>query len=276
VVRALRLVGWVTGVMLLALPALAQSDAPSPDHPSPSRWIGPFGGDLHASVTVATDYSQSGISTTENRPAFQGEIDWYSPYLLANGPPLRFYTTASITNVSFPNGGPGEEIDVGTGFKLNLLEKRLVIDLGYIRYLFPSYPADLGYEYGDWSAKVDYDFGPFIASARLRYSPDTTLHAGHAWNKRGLVTVPLTFVPMPQGAQLKIYGSLGNVWVEKPEVLDLSRNDWWYWQIGLVVSVTPLKLDLTLAYTDTNLASEDCGFTRACEGRFFMSVTKVF
>ena len=91
--------------------------------------------------------------------------------------------------MSFPNVGPGEEIDVGTGFKLNLLEKRLTIDLGYVRYLFPGYAADLGYEYGDWSAKVDYDFGPFIASARVRYSPDTVLHAGHAWNKRGLVTV---------------------------------------------------------------------------------------
>jgi hypothetical protein len=42
------------------------------------------------------------------------------------------------------------------------------------------------------------------------------------------------------------------------------------------VSVPKLKLDLTLAYTDTNIAAEDCGFTRACEGRFFMAVTKVF
>lgn len=274
--RALCLIGLVAGWVLLGLPALAQSDAQSADHLSPSRWSGPFGGDFHASITAMTDYAQSGISTTENQPAFQAEIDWHSPYLLANGPPLRFYATGTLTNVSFPNAGPGEEIDVATGFKLNLLDRRLVIDLGYIRYLFPSYAADLGYEYGDWSAKVDYDFGPVIASARLRYSPDTTLHAGHAWNKRGLVTVPLPFMPMPEGVQLKMYGSLGNVWIEKPVILDLSRNDWWYWQIGLVVSAPKLKLDLTLAYTDTNIAAEDCGFTRACEGRFFMAVTKVF
>ena len=252
---------------LAVFPAIAQSS-------EPSGWRGPFGGDIHASVTVATDYAQSGVSSTQNQPAFQAELDWHSPYLLANGPPLRFYTTASITNVSFPDVGAGEEIDIATGFKLNLLDKRLLIDAGYIRYLFPSYAADTGYEYGDWSAKLDYDFGPFVASARLRYSPDTVLHAGQAWNKRGLITVPITFLPLPDGLRLKAYGSIGNVWVEKNDIIDLPRHDWWYWQIGLVASVW--GLDLTLAYTDTDIEAEACGFTKACEGRLFFSVTKVF
>jgi uncharacterized protein (TIGR02001 family) len=254
---------------LAASPAFAQSS-------EPSRWSGPFGGDLHASVTVATDYAQSGVSSTQNQPAFQAELDWHSPYLLANGPPLRFYTTASITNVSFPDVGAGEEVDVAAGFKLALLDKRLLIDLGYIRYFFPSYAGDLGFEYGDWSAKVDYDFGALIVSGRLRYSPDTVLHGGKAWNKRGLVTVPIDFLPLPDGLKLKIYGSLGNVWVEKPDVIDLPRNDWWYWQFGLVMSAVPLGVDITFAYTDTDISTQDCGFTRQCEGRLFLSVTKVF
>jgi len=247
----------------------------SADSPPP-RWTGPFGGDLHASFTIATDYAQSGISSTQNQPAFQAEIDWHSPYLLANGPPLRFYTTASITNVSFPDVGPGEEVDLGAGFKLGLLDKRLNLDLGYIRYVYPSYPADAAEEWGEWSAKLAYDFGPLIVEGRLRYSSDTVLHGGQSWNKRGLVTVPLDVLPLPEGLGLKIYGSLGNVWIEKNDVFDLPRNDWWYWQIGLVVSALPLGVDVTFAYTDTNIEAEHCGFTRACEGRFFMSVTKVF
>ena len=251
---------------LCALPASAQSPPP--------RWTGPFGGEFHASFTVATDYAQSGISSTQNEPAFQAQIDWHSPYLLANGPPLRFYMTASLTNVSFPDVGPGEEVDLGAGFKLGLLDKRLTLDVGYIRYVFPSYPAAAAEEWGEWSAKLDYDFGPLIASARLRYSPDMVLHGGKEWNKRGLVNVPLNFLSLPEGLKLKVYGSLGNVWVEKPEVFELPRNDWWYWQIGLVTSV--VGLDITLAYTDTDIESEHCGFTRACEGRFFLSVTKVF
>ena len=253
---------------LCALPALAESPPP--------RWNGPFGGEWHASFTVATDYAQSGISSTENQPAFQAQIDWQSPYLLANGPPLRLYGSASITNVSFPNVGPGEEVDLAAGAKLNLLDKRLSLDLGYVRYVYPSYPADSAEEWGEWSAKLAYDFGPLIVEGRLRYSPETVLEAGKSWNKRGLVTVPLDFLPLPEGLGLKIYGSLGNGWIEKPQVLDLPRNDWWYWQIGLVVSAIPLGVDITFAYTDTDITSEGCGFTRACEGRLFLSVTKVF
>ena len=258
-------------VWTLLGPGIALADPPSP---SPSPWSGPFGGEFHASFTLATDYAQSGISTTQNQPAFQVGIDWHSPYLLDNGPPLRVYVNGLGTTVSFPNSGPGEEIDVGTGVKLGLLDKRLTIDLGYIRYLYPSYAADLGFEYGEWSAKVDYDFGPLTASARVRYSPDTILHAGRSWNKRGLITVPLTFVPLPDGVRMKVYGSLGNVWIEKPEVVSLPGNEWWYWQIGVVTSVW--GLDFSFAYTDTNIASEGCGFTKACEGRFLASVTKVF
>jgi uncharacterized protein (TIGR02001 family) len=252
--------------ILCALPALADPPAP--------RWNGPFGGEFHASFTVATDYAQSGISNTQNQPAFQAQIDWHSPYLLANSPPLRVYTTASLTNVSFPDVGPGEEIALGTGVKLGLLDKRLNLDFGYIRYLYPGYPADAREEWGEWSAELAYDFGPLIAEGRLRYSPDTILHGGKSWNKRGLVAVPLDFLPLPEGLRLKIYGSLGNVWIEKAEVLELPRNDWWYWQTGLVVSA--IGLDITFAYTDTDISAEHCGFTRACEGRLFMSVTKVF
>lgn len=260
----------IAGLLGLCSTPSAAADSPPP------RWNGPFGGEFHASFTIATDYAQSGISNTENQPAFQAQIDWHSPYLLANGPPLRVYTTASITNVSFPDLGPGEEVDLAAGLKLGLLDKRLTLDIGYLRYLFPSYPADAAEEWGEWSAKLAYDFGPLIAEARLRYSPDTVLHAGHAWNKRGLIAVPLDFVPLPEGLRLKVYGSLGNAWLEKPEVVDLAHNDWWYWQVGLVVSAVPLGVDITVAYTDTNIEPEHCGFTRACEGRLFVSVTKVF
>jgi uncharacterized protein (TIGR02001 family) len=237
------------------------------------RWPAPFG-EFHAHFTIATDYAQSGISSTENQPAFQVGLDWHSAYLLQDGPPLRLYATVLGTNVSFPGTGPGEEIDLAAGFKLGLFGKRLTIDLGYIRYLYPSFAADFGLEYGEWSAKLDYDFGPLIASARVRYSPDMIGHAGRSWNKRGLITVPLDFLPLPDGVRLKAYGSLGNVWFEKPEALELPGSEYWYWQVGVVTSVW--GLDLTLAYTDTNIEASGCGFTRACEGRFFASLTKVF
>lgn len=241
---------------------------------TPNRWSGPFGGQFHANFTVATDYAQSGISNSENKPVFQMGIDWHSPYLLENGPPLRVYVTGQGTTVSFPGGGPGVEIAVGSGAKLGLLGKKLTLDLGYVRYLYPDYPAELGVEYGEVNFRADYDFGPLVVSGRLRWSPDTFGHAGQTWNKRALVAVPLGFLPLPDGMRMKAYGSLGNVWIEKPDVLELPGHDYWYWQVGVVTSVW--GLDITLAWTDTNIEAEGCGFTRACEGRLFASVTKVF
>ena len=266
VLLASRLAAGAAVWILCAVPAAVAETAP--------RWSGPFGGEFHAFVTLATDYAKSGISSTENQPAFQVGIDWTSPSLLDNGPPLRIYATAFGSNVSFPSTGPGEEIDLSAGVKLGLLEKKLSIDVGYVRYLFPSYAADLAFDYGEYSLKVDYNFGPLIASGRLRYSPDTIGHAGQTWEKRAMVTVPLGFLPLPDGVKLKTYGSLGNTWVEKPDILELPGNEFWFWQIGLVTSFC--GLDLTLAYTDTNIEVSGCGNTRACAGRFFASITKVF
>lgn len=249
------------------------ADAPEAS-PPPERWHGPFGGQFHVNFTVASDFAKSGISATQNQPAFQVGADWHSPYLLQNGPPLRLYVAGLGSNVSFANVGAGEEIDLAAGLKLGLLERRLTIDLGYIRYLYPSYAANLGFEYGEFSLKADYDFGPLTVSGRLRYSPDTINHAGHTWEKRALISVPIDFLPLPDGLKLKAYGSLGTTWVEKPQILQLTDNAYWFWQIGLVTSYW--GLDLTLAYTDTTIEADGCGFTHACEGRFFASITKVF
>jgi len=237
-------------------------------------WTGPFDGQFHVNFTLATDYAKSGISSSENQPVFQVGVDWHSPYLLDNGPPLRAYVTGFGSNVSFPSVGPGEEIDLSGGLKLGLFDKKLTIDVGYIRYLFPSYPADAAFEYGEYSLRIDYDFGPLTVSGRLRYSPDTIGHAGRSWEKRALLSVPITFLPLPDGLRLKTYGSLGNTWIERPEVLELPGNEFWFWQLGVVASFW--GLDLTLAYTDTTIEASGCGFTKACEGRFFASITKVF
>ena len=238
------------------------------------RWPGPFGGQFHVNFTVASDYAQSGISNTQNKPAFQVGIDWHSPYLLENGPPLRLYVTGFGSNVNFPVLGSGVEIDVAGGVKLGLLDNKLNFDLSYVRYLYPYYPASAGIEYGEVALRVDYDFGPLVASGSLRWSPDTIFQAGQTWNKRLLVSVPLTFVGLPDGVRMKLYGSLGNVWVENPALLQLQGDNWWYWQVGVVTSVW--GLDIMLAYTDTNIEVAGCGYTQACAGRIFASITKVF
>jgi uncharacterized protein (TIGR02001 family) len=253
----------------------AASIARADDEPPPNHWPAPFGGRFHAAFTVASDYAQTGISNTQLGPAFQASLDYRSPYLLPKGdPPLWIYGYVFGSNVSFPNAGNGTEIDVAGGLKLRLLREKLSFQLGYIRYLYPDLSAQYGLEFGEVEFKADYDFGPVTAGGRLRWSPSGLGGIGQTWNKRGLVSAPLSFLPLPFDASMRVYGALGNFWMEKPEAQGLLANDYWYWQVGLVTSVW--GLDFTVAYTDTNLEPDGCGNTRLCAGRVFFSMTKMF
>ena len=266
-----RLPRLVAGVVL-AVSSLAAA-ARAEDKPA-DRWPAPFGGHWNAQFTIASDYSYAGISNTQLQPAFQIGLDYSSPLLLPNGPPLWLYVTGFGSNVQFAGLSPGVEIDVAPGVKLNSRDRKLAIDIGYQRYLYPDYPASGGYEYGEVQARVDYDFGPVFVSGRVRWSPDSFGHSGQSWNKRALVSVPLDFVPLPQDVKLKAYGALGNFWVEKPQAYGIPGNDYWFWQLGLVTSVW--GLDLTVAYTDTNIDVAGCGNTQYCSGRVFLALTKTF
>lgn len=254
---------------------LLGSNAWAEDKPT-ERWPAPFGGKWNAQFTIASDYSYAGISNTERRPAFQVGLDYSSPWLLApsDGPPVWLYVTGFGSNVQFPTLPPGLEIDVAAGVKFNSRDRKLAIDVGYQRYLYPDYAAAGGYEYGEVAGRLDYDFGPVLVSGRLRWSPDNFAHSGQSWNKRVLVSAPLTFLPLPAELKLRAYGSLGNFWVEKPRAYGIPGNDYWWWQFGLVASVW--GLDVTLAYTDTNIDVAGCGNTSYCAGRALLSVTKAF
>lgn len=257
---------WAIGA---ASPALAD------DVPPPNRWPAPFGGRFHANFTIASDYAQNGISNTELGPAFQAGLDYRSPDLLPKGnPSLWIYGYMFGSNVSFQGVGSGVEVDLAGGLKMRLVEGRLGLQLGYIRYLYPSIPASFGYEYGEVEIKADYNFGPVVVEGRLRYSSNGQGGIGQSWNKRALVSAPLPFLKLPFGASMKAYGSLGDFWGEKPEVVGLPAHDYLYWQVGLVTSVW--GLDIMAAYTDTSISTEGCGYSRLCEGRAFFSVTKVF
>jgi uncharacterized protein (TIGR02001 family) len=239
------------------------------------RWPAPFGGRFHAFVTIASDYAQTGISNTQLGPALQAGIDYRSPDLLPEGnPPFWIYTAVFGSNVSFPGAGNGTEIDLSGGLKLRLMDQKLALAMGYIRYLYLDIPASYGLEFGEVELKADYDFGPLTAGGRLRWSPNGLGGTGQSWNKRGLVSAPLSFLTLPFDASMRLYGALGNLWVEKPEAVGLLANDYWYWQLGLVTSVW--GLDVTVAYTDTNLEPNGCGNTRLCAGRVFFSMSKVF
>lgn len=242
----------------------------------PEKWHGPFGGTFNANVTVTSDYSYAGISNNALQPAYQFGLDYRTPDLITEKP-LWLYLTGWGSNVALPNG-PGLEVDISGGVKVKLTDKWR-IDLGYIRVAYPGQPAALGYDYGDFGLNTDYDFGVATLSGRLRASPNSFGNSGHTFNKRGMVTVPLPFVHLPAGrlgdaVTFKANASLGNLWVERYLAYGIPSSDYWYWQIGLVASA--FGFDMTVAYTDTSISPEGCGYTGYCAGRVFVSLTKTF
>jgi uncharacterized protein (TIGR02001 family) len=239
----------------------------------PDKWHGPFGGTFNANVTVTSDYSYAGISNNALQPAYQLGLDYRTPDLTSEQP-LWLYLSGFGSNVTFSTG-PGLEVDVAIGVKLKPTE-RLKIDLGYVRISFPGTAAALGYDYGDFGLNVDYDFGPATLSGRLRASPNSFANSGRSLNKRGLLSVPLSFAPFGDQISFKGYGSLGNLSVERYQAYGLPSSDYWYWQFGLVVSSVAYGLDMTFAYTDTSISPEGCGYSGLCAGRVFVSLTKTF
>jgi uncharacterized protein (TIGR02001 family) len=237
------------------------------------RWPAPFGGFFNAAFTFATDYSFAGISQTKNSPAYQMGIDYRSKDFGLDIP-MWFYATAWGSNIDFPTTGPGVEVDVAAGFKARAFNRKLSLDIGYIRYTFLGPPADLNYNYGDINLNVGYDFGVATLAARLRVSPNSFGASGFSRNTRGLLTVPLPFLTINEDISFKAYGSLGNIWVERFDLYGIPSADYWYWQVGLVTRA--YGLDFSVAYTDTSIEPQGCGYTSYCSGRVFMSVTKAF
>src|SRR5215213_10223016 len=210
------------------------------------RWPAPFGGFFNASFTFATDYSFAGISQTKNAPAYQMGIDYRSKDFGLDIP-VWFYASGWGSNIDFPSTGQGIEVDVAAGFKARAFNRKLSLDLGYIRYTFLGPPADLAYNYGDINLNVGYDFGFASLAARVRFS---------------------------ENIAFKTYGALGNLSVDRFAAYGIPSSDYWYWQVALITSA--YGLDVMVAYTDTSIDPAGCAYTSYFSGRMFMSVSKAF
>ena len=177
------------------------------------------------------------------------------------------------SNVNFVGVGPGLELDFIGGGKLLVLERKLKFDLSYTRYTYPDLPASFELGYGEIGLDIDYDFEWAQVSSRVRFSPNNSGGSGNTWNKRLRVGVPLDFLKkLADDVSLSAYGTLGNYWIENPPRFGVDRNEYWYWQLGIVTSVW--GLDVNLAYTATTClrVPRDAGL----RGRFLAAITKTF
>ena len=256
-------------------PTPGQGPAPTANEPPPKeKWNGPFGGSFTATFAAATDYSYRGISQTQRQVAVQPSVTYETPSIGGENAALSAYVGAWGSNVYFGNTNPTiAEIDLIAGLRLKALNEKLTGDLGYIRYNYLGAPADLFYDFNEYGLVLGYDFGVVQVQGALRYSPNFFANSGNAWYKWGQVTVPIPYT-FNENFAFKLYGAIGNQYVERFTNYGIGNNNYWDWQIGFTATV--YGVDLTIAYIDTNLDVPNCGATMNCDARAVFTISKTF
>ena len=68
--------------------------------------------------------------------------------------------------------------------------------------------------------------------------------------------MPLPFINFNENVAFKLFGTIGNQYVERYVNYGIPNNDYWDWQLGATATV--YGVDLTIAYIDTNIDVADC------------------
>jgi len=239
-----------------------------------AAWRGPFGGTFSAGATFATDYSYRGISQTQRQVAFQPFLTYETPSIASELASVSGYVGAWASNVYFPPTNAFAEVDIVAGVRAKAMNEKLTFDLGYIRYNYPGTDDTLQFGFNEIGLVVGYDFGPVAISGAIRYSPNFFAASGNAWYKWAQVVVPLPFIRINDDVSFKLFGTIGNQSVERFANYGLPNDNYWDWQLGATATVW--GVDLTVAYTDTNIDVAGCLNTYNCEGRVIFSVSKTF
>jgi uncharacterized protein (TIGR02001 family) len=256
-------------------PTSGQGPAQTTEAPAEKEvWKAPFGGTFTATFAFATDYSYRGISQTQRQVAVQPAFTYETPTVSENVH-LSAYVGAWGSNVYFGNTNPTiAEIDLITGLRLKALDDKLTFDLGYIRYNYLGAPSNLFYDFNEFGLVVGYDFGVAQLQGAVRYSPNFFGNSGIAWYKWGQLSVPLSFIKLNENVAFKLYGTIGNQYVERFTNYGIGNNNYWDWQIGFTATV--YGVDLTIAYIDTNLDVAGCAATMNCDARAVFTISKTF
>ena len=260
----------------------AQAQQPTPGQgpaqtteapPVKEFWKAPFGGSWTATFAFATDYSYRGISQTQRQVAVQPSFTYETPQVSENVH-LSAYVGAWGSNVYFGNTNPTiAEVDLIAGLRLKALDDKLTGDLGYIRYNYLGAPSNLFYDFNEFGLVLGYDFGVAQIQGAVRYSPNFFGNSGIAWYKWGQVTVPIPYT-FNENVAFKLYGAVGNQYVERFTNYGIGNDNYWDWQIGFTATV--YGVDLTIAYIDTNLDVAGCAATMNCDARAVFTISKTF
>lgn len=214
-------------------------------------------GAFSASIAFASDYVFRGISQTGSNPAVQGGIDWAHDsgvHLGVWGSNVDFGTDAG-TEVDWVAGYAGQIGDVAYDLKLTY-------------YSYPGASNSLDYDFWEAALVLGYDLGPASLGVAYNYSPAFFGGSGQAHYVSGSVAVAVPEFPLG----LTLSAGIGRQFIE--DNATWGTPDLTDWRVGAAGRVE--GFDLALTYTDTDLASADCGGSNLCEGRFVFAVSRAF
>ena len=86
--------------------------------------------------------------------------------------------------------------------------------------------------------------------------------------------MPLPFINFNENIAFKVFGTIGNQYVQRFANYGIPSNNYWDWQIGLTANVW--GVDLTIAYVDTNVDVNGCLGSQNCAARAIFTISKTF
>lgn len=220
-------------------------------------------GPLSGGVALTSDYRFRGISQSDRDAAAQAWLQYdHASGLFANA----WASSIDFNDQTTYDSGIEVDLTLGYNFKLGA-ETDAVGKIVYYWYADADTPSGLPeYDYWEFIAGVEHNFGKFSATAEVAYSPDFFLESGDAWALTGGASVPVmdTFLFFTGGLEASAH--VGHQW------FDGSSDDYLYFDIGASATWEQITFDVRWIDTDRNTAECD-GIEDICEGGIVLTVS---
>lgn len=206
----------------------------------------PSSADMHAQLTLATDYVFRGLQQTAHGPAYQGTINYESELGLYAG------VWASRVDYARPNDVRSAEIDFFVGYQKRLSPK-IAFDLAAVHYAYTGHQV------------FNYDWTELQATAYLGDAWALTFSAGDNWFGRDDLSyaAELTYrYPLP--ADVLLDATIGHVKLDH-----FFEDNYSFGEIGVTKSFGDFTA--RIAYSTTNSGADQFG--GVAKDRWFASVT---
>lgn len=218
-----------------------------------------FPGEFSADVALTNDYVFRGISQSDAKPALQGTIGYGYDF-----GPVALSLSAWGSNVEFNDGDQASvEIDYTLDVGTSIFGDKVGINGGVIYYTYPGAADSLNYDYLELYAAASFDVSILSTTVGLNFSPNY-------FGSSGDFLYPYVDFSIPLGKYLDFGVHAG--YNDITDTAAFAQRS--YWDFGVSLGANIAGVDLSLAYTDTDLTEANCDST-AC-GSLIATVSKSF